>query len=179
MMDQPNMSQMDAPSTAKILVATLVALVVAAVILAVIVLPAEYGIDPLGTGRRLGLGDLANATESPARTAAASDKPASATDAVAIMPVLVPSPTGDAPKVRGAFIAQPNKFQVDSREITLAPNEGMEIKYNMKRGAGLVYSWSASGILTFEFHGDPDVKPAGREGTDYFESYELDDKEEI
>ena len=52
----------------------------------------------------------------------------------------------------------------------------MEIKYNMKKGAGLVYSWTASATLFFEFHGEPDVKPAGKEGTDYYESYELDDK---
>ena len=52
----------------------------------------------------------------------------------------------------------------------------MEIKYNMKRGAGLVYSWTASGTLLFEFHGEPNVKPVGKGGTDYFESYELDDK---
>ena len=58
--------------------------------------------------------------------------------------MLVPSPTGDAPTVKGAFIAQPGRFQIDSREITLAPGEGMEIKYNMKKGAGLVFSWTAS-----------------------------------
>jgi hypothetical protein len=46
----------------------------------------------------------------------------------------------------------------------------------MKKGAGLVYSWTASGTLAFELHGEPDVKPEGSGGTDYFESYELDDK---
>jgi hypothetical protein len=52
----------------------------------------------------------------------------------------------------------------------------MEIKYNMKRGAGLIYPWSSNAPLFFEFHGEPDKKPAGRGGTDYYESYELDDK---
>ncbi len=160
---------------AKIFAATVTALVVAAVILVVVVLPVEYGIDPLGTGRALGLENLATASEEPAVTGTPGT-PASPADVAAIVPVLEPSPTGDAPKVRGTFIAQPSRYQVDSREITLAPNEGMEIKYNMKKGAGLVYSWTASGILAFEFHGDPDVKPAGREGTDYYETYELDDK---
>ena len=46
----------------------------------------------------------------------------------------------------------------------------------MKKGAGLVYSWTASAPVFFEFHGEPDVKPAGKQGTDYYESYELDDK---
>jgi hypothetical protein len=48
--------------TRKILLATGGALIVAAIILVVAVLPAEYGIDPLGTGRRFGLTDLAAAS---------------------------------------------------------------------------------------------------------------------
>jgi hypothetical protein len=169
MTDQRNVSQVEAPSTAKIVTATVIALIVASVILIVVVLPAEYGIDPLGTGKRFGLTDLGRASARPV-------SPVDAARAAEIVPVLEPSPTGDAPTVRGTFIAQPKRYQVDSREITLAPGEGMEIKYNMKKGAGLVYSWTASGTLSFEFHGEPDVKPEGRGGTDYFESYELDDK---
>jgi hypothetical protein len=43
------------PSARRIVAATAVALLVAAAILVVAVLPAEYGIDPLRTGRLLGL----------------------------------------------------------------------------------------------------------------------------
>jgi hypothetical protein len=175
MIDQQYPAPIEVPSMAKIVTATVTALIVAVVILIVVVLPAEYGIDPLGTGRKLGLTDLAKAQPS-ARAEPASETPAPAGEVASIVPVLQPSAGGDAPRVTGAFLAQPNRFQFDAREITLAPNEGMEIKYNMKRGAGLVYSWTASGILSYEFHGDPDVKPAGREGTDYYETYELDDK---
>ena len=50
------------PSVRKILLATAGAAVVAAVILTTAVLPAEYGLDPLGTGRLLGLTDLAAGT---------------------------------------------------------------------------------------------------------------------
>jgi hypothetical protein len=151
------------PSVRKILTATGVALIVAAAILVLFVLPAEYGIDPAGTGKKLGLTELVRA----------ADKPAPVSD-VSIAPVLVPSPNGDAPSVRGTFVAQPSQFRTDSRELKLAPNEGLEIKYNMKKGAGLIYSWTASGTLSVEFHGEPDVKPEGREGTDYYESYNLD-----
>ena len=155
--------RVEPPLVTKILTATGVALIVAALILVLFVLPAEYGIDPIGTGKRLGLTELVKA----------ADKPAPVSD-VSISPVLVPSPKGDAPSVKGAFVAQPTRFHADSRELTLAPNEGLEIKYNMKKGAGLVYSWTASGTLSVEFHGEPDVKPEGREGTDYYESYDLD-----
>ena len=50
MSDQPAL-----PSTRKILIATVVALLTAAALLFGAVLPSEYGIDPLGTGRLLGL----------------------------------------------------------------------------------------------------------------------------
>lgn len=166
----------EAPSMGTIITATVVALLVAVVILVVFVLPAEYGIDPLGTGRAMGLTDLARAADKPAPEPAPVTAPAAESATATINPVLVPSPTGDAPSVRDAFIARPNPFQLDSREITLAPGEGMEIKYNMKKGAGLLYSWTASATLLYEFHGEPDVKPAGKEGTDYYESYELGDK---
>ena len=174
----PTTAQGQAPSVRSLLIATGVALLAAGAILIAFVLPAEYGIDPLGTGRALGLGDLAKATGEPARPAAVeSAAPRTADTAkVAINPVLVPSPTGDAPTVKDAFIPQRDRFQFDSREITLEPGEGMEIKYNMKKGAGLVYSWTTSAPVFFEFHGEPDLKPSGKEGTDYYESYELDDK---
>ena len=147
------------PSIKALVTATVVALLVAAAILVAFVLPAEYGIDKLGIGRALGLTDLANATSSQAPAGAAAQ------------PVSV-----DAPTIKGVFVAEREKFKFDSREYTLAPGEGMELKYNMKKGAGLVYSWTTSAPVLFEFHGEPDVKPAGKEGTDYYESYELNDK---
>lgn len=156
-------TRLEPPSVGKILTATGIALMVAALLLILFVLPAEFGIDPLGTGKRLGLTELGRA--------AAADKPAS--DA-SIAPVLVPSPKGDAPTFKGTFLAQPGRFHIDARELKVPAHEGLEIKYNMKKGAGLIYSWTASGTLSVEFHGEPDVKPEGREGTDYYESYDLD-----
>jgi hypothetical protein len=173
-------AQPNAPSVRSLVIATAVALLTAAAILVAFVLPAEYGIDPLGTGRALGLSDLAKATGEPVKPAAAERVvPASQvaeTAKAVISPVLVISPTGDAPTMKDTFISQRDRFQFDSREITLEPAEGLEIKYNMKKGAGLVYSWTTSAPVFFEFHGEPDLKPAGKEGTDYYESYELDDK---
>ncbi len=165
------------PSKKSLAKATIVALLVAAVLLITAILPAEYGIDPLGTGKALGLTDLhkadfANSTGKAAETAPLKSGEAEPT----ILPTLEPAADGGAPRMKGAFIAQPKRYKIDSREIKLAAGEGMEIKYNMKRGAGLIYSWIASDKLFFEFHGEPNVKPAGKERTDYFESYELDDQ---
>jgi len=162
------------PSLGKLALATFLAAIVAAIVLVVAVLPAEYGIDPLGTGKALGLTELSQATAKPA---AAADSTTPKTDAPAvIVPVLEPAADGGAPKMKGTFIAQPSRYKIDSREMTLKPGEGMEIKYNMRKGGGLIYSWIATEPLQFEFHGEPNVKPAGKAGTDYYETYELDDK---
>lgn len=179
MIEEKELLETQAPSMAKIVAATFIAAVAAAVILVVAVLPAEYGIDPLGTGKALGLVELANTTaEKAAPAPQTAQKPAEpvadAENAVTIVPVLKPAAkSGDAPTVTGSYIEQPNRYKIDSREIKLAPGEGMEIKYHMQKGAGLVYSWKATGKVLFEFHGEPDQKPAGAV-EDYYESYKND-----
>jgi hypothetical protein len=190
MIEEKEALETQAPSMAKIATATLIAAAVAAVILVVAVLPAEYGVDPLGTGKALGLTDLANASEKPgavtqpsgdavkpaaATTQASSTEPvADAENVAAIVPVLRPAAKpGDAPTVTGTYIEEPNRYKIDSREIRLAPGEGVEIKYHMQKGAGLVYSWKSTGKVLFEFHGEPDLKPAGAI-EDYYESYKND-----
>lgn len=49
------MSEQQIPSKKRILLATLASMLVAVIVLFVAVLPAEYGLDPLGTGKSLGL----------------------------------------------------------------------------------------------------------------------------
>ncbi|HTA46238.1 MAG TPA: hypothetical protein VK789_27525 [Bryobacteraceae bacterium] len=141
--------QLTTYSRKSIAAATGVALAVALLVLFVAVLPAEYGIDPLKTGAALGLVQLAKTSEK--------------------------APAGAAPKApvqTGVYTAQPAVYKVDSEDLSLRPGEGVEIKYHMQKGAGMVYSWKANGNVAFEFHGEPDNKP----NKDYFESYELDDK---
>jgi hypothetical protein len=77
-----------------------------------------------------------------------------------------------APGQTGVYTPQPKIFKVYSEEFQLRPDDGMEMKYHMQKGASMVYGWKADGKLTFEFHGEPGQKPT----KDYFESYELDDK---
>ena len=167
------------PSAKSIITATVIALLVAGVLLVTAILPAEYGIDPLGTGKALHLTDLSKAEATkPAEKPAAPAPAASKKEEVAakIDPILEPAADGGAPKMKGTFIPQTKGYKFDSREMKLEAGEGVEIKYNMKKGAGLVYSWTASDKLLFEFHGEPNVKPAGKEGTDYYETYDIDNK---
>jgi hypothetical protein len=165
------------PSVRAIVMATVLALAVAAILLVTAVLPAEYGIDPLGTGKALRLTDLSKADAAkavPKPSDAAPDKKSEVVGT--IIPVLEPAADGGAPKMKGTFIAQSKAYKMDSREMTLKAGEGMEVKYNMKKGAGVVYSWTATDKLLFEFHGEPNVKPQGKEGTDYYETYDIDNQ---
>jgi hypothetical protein len=139
------LSQPDTPSKAKIAAAAAAAAVVAAVVLITAVLPAEYGIDPLGVGGVLGLVNLSTAEGAPAGAA----------------PLAIES---------GVNVPQPNVYKVDAQDFALLPGEGFEFKYWMEKGAVMVYSWKADGVLEFEFHGEPDVKP----NDEYYESYVLD-----
>jgi hypothetical protein len=52
----PNNNEL--PSTAKLIKSTVIALVVALVLLVTVVIPAEYGIDPTGASRVLGLVEM-------------------------------------------------------------------------------------------------------------------------
>jgi len=152
-MEVQDLPRNEAPSKATIARATGIALAIALLILFTAVLPAEYGIDPLKTGAALHLTDLARANET---------KPASASRTSAA-PVLAPA---------GVYTAQSKIYKVDTEDLTLFPGDGVEVKYHMQKGAGMVYAWKANGKLRFEFHGEPDQKP----NQDYYESYELDDK---
>jgi hypothetical protein len=144
--DQPRIA---APSKSALAKATGIALLVALILLFTAVLPAEYGIDPLKTGAALRLTGIAQAGEVKGRAVATP-----------------------APGQNGVYAPQTRTYKVDAQDFQLSPGEGVEMKYHMQKGAGLVYAWKANGKLTFEFHGEPDQKP----NKDYFESYELDDK---
>jgi len=162
----------EGPSKQQILRATAVAILVAMAIFFTTVLPAEYGIDPLHTGAALGLMNLAKS----GGASSVSTAPVTPTvTATAPGITFVPGINGEAPIIKGVFVAQPNPYKVDSRELHLDAGEGMEIKYHMQSGAGMVYSWTANKKIQYEFHGEPDAKPAGA-SEDYFESYEKDDK---
>ena len=163
-----SIAAVEAPSKTQILKATGLAGLVAVIIFFTIVMPAELGKDPLHTGAALGLMNLSKPVNAAATGAAAT------IDATPAAPTLEAGAAGEAPTIRGTFVAQPDLYKIDSRELKLGPGEGMEIKYHMQKGAGMVYSWTSNANVLYEFHGEPDVKPAGAP-EDYFESYEKDD----
>jgi hypothetical protein len=75
-----------------------------------------------------------------------------------------PPPTPDA------FVAQQGVFKTDSVSFTLAPKEGMEYKYRLEKGAGLLFSWVATAPVHYELHSEPDAGPKG-----YAETFDKQD----
>jgi hypothetical protein len=122
-----------------LVMATLIALVLAAIVLVTAVLPAEYGIDPLGAGRALGLMDL---------YAAGGDEEEAA------------APATVTPGLAGPVFNKPYEWREDAREFTIAPGTGIEFKYELDRGATMIYSWKASGFVDYDFHTEPEGKPS-------------------
>ena len=110
--------------------ASAMAFAVAIIVLLTAVLPAEYGIDPLGTGRASGLLDLYQAARTPI-----------------------------SPAEGGPVIPQAATYRVDRRELTVPSLGSVEFKYQLPKGESFVYSWRATAPVEFDFHTEPAGKP--------------------
>ncbi len=132
--------------------ATLVAAGIATILLVTVVLPAEYGVDPLGTGKILGLTAMGQSKNSAASSTQSS---ASSEDFVLDEPAASSSP--DTPG-EGASEVQ----------LTLQPGEGREVKATMTAGQELAFEWSAANgaQINWELHGE-EIGAPGNEYTSY------------
>ena len=74
---------MPTPSSSSLLTSTVIALCVAGVLLVTCVLPAEYGVDPTGIGRMLGLTQMGEVKRAIAEEAAANAAAQAAADSAA------------------------------------------------------------------------------------------------
>ena len=134
------------------------------------VLPAEYGIDPTGVGRILGLTAMGEVKMRLAAEAAADGATTVVPTTVAIGAV---APAATAVAVPGPPIAavaaapaSPSSKQVsrlstdgtkwrDEVRFTLAPGQGTEVKLRMNEGDKIVFAWGVkSGSVNFDTHGD-------------------------
>jgi hypothetical protein len=118
-------------SSRQIAIASLCAAIVAAIVLVAAVLPAEFGKDPLGTGKALGLLALYDADANPSKSPG------------------LPEPE------RASAASRPRQYHVDSRALPLGPGQSFEFKYRLDKGSGMVYAWTANARLKYEFHGEP------------------------
>ena len=153
----------DLPSSRQLLRSTVLAAIAALVLLVAVVLPAEYGIDPTGVGRVLGMTQMGEIKQqlaaeaaadaaTPTTQAPAATSPATAAD-MAAKPTAVPEVAVAATEPAQA-VATPMEWR-DEMSVTLKPDEGTEIKMKLAAGAKAQYSWVVEGgTVNFDTHGD-------------------------
>lgn len=129
----------------------------AAAILTLFVLPAEWGIDPTGVGKALGLTRMAVGADPDG----GADTPA----APGVEALVVPAQTQ-------ANIQAAAPWRSDTRSVTLAPHSGIEIKAHMNKGDRFVFRWSSSGPIRMDMHGEPKGATNG-EFTQYWKQKNL------
>lgn len=109
--------------------ATLFALLVAGSVLLLVVLPAEYGIDPTNFGRITGISRLSGES-------AELD-------------------LGD--RTSSIHRQEPGLPRNDTVVLTLnGLGDDLEYKFHLLANQTLLYTWTASANIEFDFHGDPD-----------------------
>jgi hypothetical protein len=123
----------EVPSRRQLNKATAVAFGVAAVLLVATVMPAEYGVDPTGVGRLLGLTQMGEV------------KNGAATESESSGDVLT---LDEEPLVFS--------LQTGEESVLLPPGEGREVKATMQKGGQFDYQWSTDGpAVHYELHGEP------------------------
>lgn len=136
------------PSLPQLIKATALALIVAGVILITIVLPAEFGIDPTGSGKALGLTALNDSSRQIQPAALAIEEAVS----------LPPNTTAVEPVeqlLTSTVVKSEAPFRSDEMTITLEEDEGSEIKALMKKGEQFVFTWTTDGgKVNFDMHGE-------------------------
>ncbi len=153
--NQPNENEL--PSSKQLLISTFAAFVVAGILLVTAILPAEYGIDPTGIGKALGLKQMGEIKTQLAEEAAQENQ---VTDD-AETEVQVDTESKAEPLPIEEPVSEP-VVSTDSIQITLKTGQGAEVKVEMKEGQVTQYSWIVDkGHLNFDNHGD-------NPSTDYF-----------
>lgn len=125
----------DTSSSKKGLLTTLAVLGVGAIALVVFVLPAEYGIDPTGAGKALGVSDLSDSEEMTELERGALR-------------------SGVLTLSEAPYVADPAKAS-DRWVRELAPFESIEFKYTLSEGEPLEFQWTATAPLTYDMHAHP------------------------
>ncbi len=137
---------------------------VASALLVTVVLPAEYGIDPTGVGRVIGLTRMGEIKMALAREVAAAEAAEAAaqggTGTPLVDPASAPVLDGDAGPDTGIVGVTDSKASIKVTQISLAPDEGKELKLAMRKGARADYAWSTDrGVVNYDAHGDSTNAP--------------------
>jgi hypothetical protein len=145
------------PTARQLIRSTIIAILAAIAILISIVLPAEYGIDPTGIGRALGLAEMGEIKQQLAREAEedrkldrqASPAPEQRSSLGGLLGQVFIRSAAAQPVAQAA-----PAMRSDEMSVTLKPGQGTEIKLQMKQGAKVNYVWTATGEVNYDLHGD-------------------------
>lgn len=143
--EKPSLEEL--PSSTQLLRSTIIAAVSAAAILVTVVLPAEYGIDPTGAGRLLGLAEMGEI------------KQELADEAEQDRAIHGDQSSGVIDDVLGLFVgtAHAQDAWKDTVTFTLPPGESTEVKLDMEEGDTAEYAWTAEGgRINFDLHAHGD-----------------------
>ncbi len=136
MTDSLHNNPVSTPSSGQLIKATLGSICIAALLLVTAVLPAEYGIDPTGLGKALGLMQLNEATPVTAAELAANNVQASDVESENLLKAAT-------------------ELRSDTLKIPLMPDQGAEIKSRMIPGNHFVFTWQVEGgRVSFDMHGE-------------------------
>ena len=131
------------PSSAQLFRSTIIAAISAVAILIAVILPAEYGIDPTGAGRVLGLTEMGEIKQDLADEAE-QDQQLHGADQSSLLD-----------DIFGLFVSPAYAQDVwqDTITFTLNPGEFTEIKLEMAEGAQAQFAWSSEGgRINFDLH---------------------------
>ncbi len=152
--NKPNLDEL--PTSAQLIKSTILAAGAAALILVTVVLPSEYGIDPTGIGKALGLAEMGEIKVQLAQEA----------EADRLLELQNSGASQEQSSLGGGFFsffvgaahAQTAETEwTDQYSVTLTPGEGVEVKLVMEEGAEAEFKWVAkNGVVNFDLHGDSD-----------------------
>lgn len=161
--DLPNRAEL--PSSMQLIQSTIVAAIVGLLLLLTVVMPSEFGLDPTGVGRVLGLkqmGEIKTSLAAEAENGIASSAAPVNERPVPDNPPLITKqsyPEMSKPaQTRDPEVAAVSQHQMS---ITLKPNEAAEVKLQMLNGARVSFRWSSTGPVNVDAHGDPVDAPKG------------------
>ena len=134
-------TEKDLPTSTQLLKSTIIAIIVAIILLVMVILPAEYGTDPTGVGKLLGLkemGDIKMSLLEESQNELSQENNTSSIDTDSLDKTMVN-----------------NTINNDVVEITIEPGKAIEIKLEMKSGSLVQYEWKTiKGGLNYNLHGD-------------------------
>lgn len=142
----------DLPTSSQLLKSTFIAVIVAGMLLLTVIIPAEYGVDPTGVGDLLGLkkmGEIKKTLEEENLNETESRSEHQLSSLV----------------IKDKESKGVNEIK-DITEVTISPDQAIEIKLEMKKGFVAKYVWETiNGKLNYDLHGD------GYKGSKQFISY--------